>query len=171
MGDRTYVTLYVNKEHAQIVSTLVEAEVEDTVGVASGEMAYFGFDDVNYGELEELPRLQEKGIAYDSHWEAGDEYGPGVEYCRFTPEGEMIVQTVYEDGNLDGFLDDLIKYRRDPQKRDELILRVYSNRTPMSWENQVEYGQRYLANELLAPGVKPTLAATPLKYFKELDDG
>lgn len=160
MGDRTNVTLTIlasqAKEAGKIMGYLPEK--------SSGVLTEFFFDEVNYGELDELPLLQGAGIAYDSDWGSGGEYREGCQSCRFSPEGEMEITEVYageENVSIDKLM--TIIEKNDPdseeaadhsalyQELETLILDHHAKVTPRSWENQEEYGKIYRTRQLISP--------------------
>lgn len=151
MGDRTYVNLYVPAELAEQARPIIE-EIEG-LSHDEGEANYlynFGFDQVNYGELRCLKDLQKEGIAYDSDWEAGGDYSKGSQSLRFTPAGEATVLVVYEaDEGVS--LDRLLPILDDHEQLKAVILEHQAATVPLSWENQVEYGKKYRALQLINP--------------------
>lgn len=156
MGDRTYVTLTVQKEHAAAVAEIYETVVDegDYISV-DPEMWSLGFEEVNYGNLHDLEKLQELGIAFDSAWNGGHEYGSGCLTGRFTSEGEFTENQVYsnsrnpEMGNLRRILEE----NPDPlvrlEKLTEEINGHYDKITSLPWVNQGDYGKRYRARQLV----------------------
>lgn len=149
MGDRTSVTLYVLTAQKDEALELIgeESSEEGEVGIDSGQY-YFSFEQVNYGNLLCLAKLREHGIAYESAWEAGDEYGPGTEYLRFTPDGEAVEITVYDsDQNPD--LHKLLAHINNYDELREVIISHKKNITPLPWDNQVEYGKIYRMTQLV----------------------
>ena len=157
MGDRTYVTLTVLKTHAQRVAEIYDTKPSGASLCAPHHpsLAHFVFDEVNYGELHDLDELQVEGIAFDSSWERGYEYGPGVDSCRFTETGECIRKTVY-DG------DDLIAVQTLQQLLDQpdpealaavrvLVQEILDDTAILPWKNQATYGQLYRTRRLITP--------------------
>lgn len=151
MGDRTYVTLTVPKELEAEARQIIELSGEESENDDhDDEWATFGFSEVNYGELSFLKNLQAAGIAYNSHWCAGSEYTEGTEYCRFTEEGELQLHTVYED-ELGVSLHTLLPIIDDHEKLKAAIRLHERSTVPLPWENQVEYGKRFRAAQLINP--------------------
>lgn len=144
MGDRTYVTLTVLTAQADDARELFDddAEEENT----DGHITAFGFDGVNYATLGFESDLTDAGIAYDKRWNAGDEYGAGSEYVRFRPDGTVQHIEVYDEGaNPD--LGELMRRLDKPDELIQYIRNFHEQATPLPWENQIEYGNLYLAKQ------------------------
>lgn len=158
MGDRTHVTLIVPTELAEEAKAIIDAtKVDAYQDEPYGSVTHFYFDEVNYGDLPFLGVLQDAGIPYNSEWESGDEYGPGKETLRFTPQGEAEVKEVYDaDRNPD--LDELLALLRQTprpaqrQARLESYIRNHADKViSRSWDSQVVFGKMYRARQLLIP--------------------
>lgn len=147
MGDRTYVTLSVLKSQEQKASSLFTYSPDEDW--LDDQLAHFGFPEVNYGNLGFLYELRAAGIAYDSRWESGGDYGPGTESLRFTQGGEAIENTVYDSGknpDLQYLMDRIDK----PEELRSYILKHHKEVTNLPWENQEEYGKLYQAKQLIS---------------------
>lgn len=147
MEDRTSVTLYVltsQKERVKVISDSFEELEED------GDLTYFYFWDVNYGELPFLNELMDAGIAFDSCWCAGGDYGSGTKSCRFTPAGELDVREVYETQENPP-LSVLMSLIDSPNQLREYIIQHRDKVTPLSWDNQEEYGKLHRTKKLISP--------------------
>lgn len=155
MGDRTYVLLTVPMAHRDFVRSVYD-NMEDSVDkYPNDELCYFEFDEVNYGELEHLDRLLAQGVAFDSQWEAGNEYGPGTRYVRFTETGEVIGKEIYDAYGRVSLITLEQLHKNNPAPIDlqreftNLIQKRRREITIPPWDNQVEYGKRYRAQQLL----------------------
>jgi hypothetical protein len=148
MGDRTYVTLSVLKTQEREAASHFPFDPEEDW--LDDQLAHFGFPEINYGNLGFLFELRAAGIAYDSRWESGGDYGAGTESLRFTSLGEAIEKTVYDSGkNPDlGYLMDRID---KPEELRDYILEHYDEVTNLDWENQEKYGKLYQARKLIDP--------------------
>ena len=146
MSDPTTVYLIVPVEHAATVEEMYSYFDESTSYSPGYHM--FRFLEINYGNLEHLDKLQALGIAYESSWESGDEYAPGTEYCRFTPEGECVISTVYNEDVNPGLLT-LMDLLDKPEELIQYIKDHHARVTPIPRENQVEYGKIYAALQLI----------------------
>lgn len=147
MGDRTYVTLSVLSAHKEQVTALSEDTYNSDWEQPTKH--YFVFGEVNYGELDFLDKLQDAGIAYDSEWEAGSEYGSGGEHCRFTAEGEIVLKEIY-DSEINPNLTQLISLIDQPEALRNFILHHKEQITTLPWDNQEEYGKLYRTKQLIA---------------------
>lgn len=148
MGDRTYVCLTVLSHfHDQVLHVFKDNLNESNITYGK-EFSHFDFYDVNYGELPHLDELQDLGIAFDSEWEAGSEYGPGITFCRFTPEGDIQLHSM-ENEAKNPSMEALIARIDDPEDLRQYILEHKKLVTPLSWNKQVEYGQLYRAKQLI----------------------
>ena len=159
MGDRTYVCLYVPAElfeQAKEIAIKHDGEPieEDTL---NDEVHYMGFEEVNYGELGCIKELQSAGIPYDMYWDKGSEYGEGVEYCRFTENGDLTLKDIYENDSYihPSVLEKVIKEHNSLDAVKDFLKRHTEAVNPPSWDNQVEYGKMYRAKQLISPNQLP----------------
>lgn len=145
MGDRTYVILTVPAVHAGEVAGIyneVSIIPHGTAMVSEQglDLVFFEFEDVNYGELDDLDKLEKLGIAFDSDWSQGDEYDEGCTYMRFDSEGNPVRKEIYQG-------DDAISMNRllplfdDHHKLRELIKSVNDSLHVIPWDDQVENGK------------------------------
>jgi hypothetical protein len=147
MGDRTSVTLYFPRELAKEAAAIADhpdAPEED------GDTACIQFSEVNYGNLDFLHKLRDAGIAYESQWSKGFEYGAGSTYGWFTPEGEFLSKDVYE-ADLNPPMNTLLIFIGTPVKLREYILEYKEKVAAPPWVNQVEYGKIYRTRKLIDP--------------------
>ena len=146
MGDRTEVYLSIPHE--------LRGQAEIIIGDATdeywqeGTLAVLGYMQVDYGELPNLEYLKEAGIPYDSCWQAGGNFGAGKEACRFTPEGECIMRTIY-DADLNPNISHLNTLLNTPDILINYLKKFIENTTILPWDNQVEYGKRYKMRQLI----------------------
>ena len=152
MGDRVDVDLTVLKCHAPAVAELAHAVgYQGYKPHLSNGTALFEFNEVNYGDLKFLKDLQTKGIAYESCWGAGYKFTAGKEFCEFDAEGLRRVRTIYDD-RRNPELAALLEQINDPHALHNYILAFAQTVKAISWEHQEEYGKRFLARQLIAPG-------------------
>lgn len=167
MGDRTHVTLTLEREAYERIKKAPwfddNAEVEELGSPLPGHAGNGSrsistteafvtcmYEEVNYGELDFLGELVSRGIAFTSYWEAGGNYGPGTETCRFNADGE--VQTlVVSEGEENPPIEQLLKLIDDTQALVNYIRRYHQDTTPWPFKNQGEYGRIYLTKQLLQP--------------------
>lgn len=149
MGDRTTVTLTILKSQSKEAEKLF---LFNQLGsdFANEQFMEYVFHDVNYGNLSELPSLQNMGIAYTSRWEAGAEYGPGEETCRFTPEGELLIQTI-GDEYKNPCLKSLMEVIDNHEMLKQRIMKHYEEVISLPWDNQEEYGKLFRTKRLINP--------------------
>ena len=148
MGDRTSVCLTVLNEQAEEAQKWFGDYEHDHMS-SDNVFTHFSFYEVNYGDLLCLDDLQKAGIAFDSSWDAGSEYGPGTDYCRFLPDGSVWRRQIGDDYRnpsleecmrLIDCLDDLKAY----------IVNHHDTVTPPGWEFQNVYGKLYKTINLIS---------------------
>lgn len=150
MGDRTWVRLTVLTSQVEKVLEIADDPEEDFEEDFEDGTSTCQYNEVNYGNLAFLEELQKAGIPYDSNWGAGHEYTEGVEHCRYTPEGGIQTKDVY-DNELNPDIHKLLEILDDHEKLKGYIVKHHEETTPLPWDNQEEYGKRYLAAKLIAP--------------------
>ena len=158
MGDRTYVELTIQKENEEETLAIAESDGWNTKYLdkkPTKNLIRIGFDEVNYGELNFLSKLENAGIAYTSSWGDGDEYVSGEQHGRYNKNGELKKLEVYNDD-----------YKICPVKLNEIIckrcsdgLKVYlikdllkqhKNETiPLPWDDQLQYAKIFKTKQLL----------------------
>lgn len=148
MGDRVSVTLSVLTSQAQAAKAIIDDSYQDEGMWLDYKLTYFVYEEVNYGNLPELKVLLEHGIAYESEWEAGGDFGKGAEQLRFTSEGEAVVMSVYES-EQNPPMNELLAIIDKPEELRNYILKYKEVHTPLPWDNQEEYGKLYRAKKLL----------------------
>lgn len=148
MGDRTTVTLTVLASQKEAAKELFDTAAVEDWGYR--ELHEYLFYEVNYGELEFLDKLQAAGIAYASRWDAGDGYGAGTKFCRFTSDGDSEIKEVYDTG-VNPELTPLLACIDDHAALKKFILAHRESITPLPWDNQEEYGKRHRAKQLITP--------------------
>ena len=148
MGDRTTVTLSVLESQKNEAQEYFE--FEDNCHWFDEPLAYYQFEEVNYGTLDFLDKLKAAGIAYESQWDRGSEYGAGVKSVRFTADGEVIQKEIYDSeiGINPALLMEVID---EPEKLRQLIISHHEEVSTLSWENQEQYGKIYRAKQLITP--------------------
>lgn len=147
MGDRTYVELFVLKEHAEEVKHYFGGFHYCNLDTR-GECAVFGFEEVNYGKLGFLDKLENAGIAYDSNWSNGDEYGSGSRQCRFLPKGRMKTREVYDD-DINPPIRELLNRIDDHAQLRRYILEHHERYQDWPWVDQIALGKLYKAYRLI----------------------
>lgn len=152
MGDRCCVTLTVLSEHAQRTAEIFGNDASETS--VGDQLTIYTFEEVNYGNLEFLDRLTAAGIAWNSYWCGGDEYGPGTKYLRFTEHGEAVeLETYYEAlGHIEALtLSDILDRATSVDQVRLAVAEYFAKQNPLPWTDQLEFGKRYLASQLITP--------------------
>lgn len=161
MGDRVYVTLNVLAAHLEQARTILTkyngnpSEEYRSPTPSEPYLSWLGYEEVNFGELNGLPDLVAIGIAYDSRWEQGFDFGRGIESVRFTAEGEAIKKVLYahdEGIKLDEFRTAMALAK--PEERLIALEAVISKHEARLFvlpldEKQIEYGKLYRTKRLL----------------------
>ena len=147
MGDRTWVEITVLKESLDQIKEIF-SDFYDIEIVEGDYLASLHFDEVNNGCVEEQDDLTEKGIPYNYEWGTGDNYNPGSKYIRFTPEGDLQHIEYYEN-ELNPPLEKLLELVDQPEKMAQYVRQYSAEKTPLPWDNQVEYGKIYRARQLI----------------------
>lgn len=155
MSDRTDVYLTILTIHkSQVIEIANDAgyypDWEDLSG-SSIPMSSGEFTEVRYGELLFLPKLVEHGIPYIADKDPFDEYEGSSEYCRYTKDGELDFRNIVDSewdtislSNVENLLNDPIALKRYVEQRRKDL-------TILPWENQEEYGLKYVALQLIRP--------------------
>jgi len=149
MSDRSYVTLFVLASQAEQARAVMDTVPNNESNITDALCTYFGFEEVDDGDLPFLGDLQAAGITYLSEWEEGNEYGPGCASCRFTPEGEAVIKT-FADSEINPPLYELLELIDQPNELRAYILAHKELRTIMPWDNQEEYGKIYRTSRLIS---------------------
>ena len=145
MGDRTWVEIVVLNETLPLVEEILPDDAEINTSL---EFSSFYFDEVNNGCIEEQDQLTDLGIPYNYEWGMGDNDDPGSKYIRFTPEGEL-QHIEYYDDELNLPLEKLLELAPTPKELAEYVQQHSDDKTPLPWDNQVEYGKIYRARQLI----------------------
>lgn len=157
-------------DYAHVILTVLPVHEEQVLGIAgideytpyysnkdNGELVDLYFEEVNYGELPFLYALMEQGIPYTSSWSSGDEFGEGEQTLRFTPEGVAIVKNLYKTDKYThiNYLEKLCKEYSDNSELGVALRKYVAGQRDtleiLPWKNQVEYGKRYRALQLINP--------------------
>lgn len=152
MGDRCYVELTVLNAHVKEVKFILGADGCDDEEEGD-QCTVFGFEEVNYGTLTFLDWLTDLGIAWDSHWHGGDEYGPGTKHLRFAGDGTVQI-TEYDAAEVGKIeTSKLLEVIDLPGSTvstiKTFILDDIASFTPLPWEGQEENGKRHRALKLI----------------------
>jgi hypothetical protein len=153
MGDRCYVELTVLNEHAEQTRLIIG---DDSASDESEDeqCTVFGFEEVNYGNLEFLDKLTAAGIAWDSRWHGGDEYGPGTKHLRFTAEGASQEITVHDSEQGVIAVKELQEFLSQSgtvwsSQVTTFVDQHVAAMQPLPWEGQADNGKRHRALKLI----------------------
>lgn len=131
---------------------LIQANVDGWSGkedlIKDSVKATAVFYNCNYGNLDFEKDLVKLGVAYTKSWEAGSDWGSGSDHIRFTEHGEVINRTIY-DADIGIRVDLLMPHIEDHEKLKKLIQKKAEYLYVLPWDNQVEYGKRYQARQLI----------------------
>jgi hypothetical protein len=135
MGDRTNVELSIIAVHHEQAKAIWETyDTCAEVTTQDEEISIILFEEVNYGELPFLNKLEEAGIPYDSDWGSGCEYSAGCRSFRIDENGEHDItevgnndtincigtetlRKIYSDGELSA-MDKLVKIQDLVEERE-----------------------------------------------------
>ena len=149
MGDRTSVHLTVLNAHAKEAERLFGEGEHDHMST-DNVFTHFSFYEINYGDLPCLDALQKAGIAFDSSWDHGSDYGPGTESCRFLADSTVWRES-FSDDYINPDLKKCMELIGNPEELKAFIVNHYNKVTPPSWEYQNEYGKLYKTKQLIDP--------------------
>ena len=165
MGDRSYVSLILLKDDLPRVQAILKAGGEwESNGEWDTKIGFveLSWDEVRGGDLPFLDELALQGIPFDSNWDAGHDYGPGTDSCRYTPEGEIERKAIYDSQinpelrdllrllNADG--DALTRYR----ELRKYLLDHDAAVTTLPWDNQAQYAKLQRAKVLIGADIPLT---------------
>lgn len=146
MGDRTWVGIDVLTESLPQVKEFLGEEAQISEGP---ELASFYFDEVNNGCVGAQDELTEAGIPYNYQWGMGDCFEGGMKYIRFTSEG-VLVCIEYSDSESNPPIEKLLELVDTPLELANYVHQFNAVKTPLPWDNQVEYGKRFRTLQLLS---------------------
>lgn len=158
MGDRTAVTLDIRRTDFERIKDepwFGHGEEDCDYAIEGVEMVSIIHYEVNYGELDFLHHLLERGIPYDVRWEAGGNYTAGYGFLRFTPEGKAKL-IEYHDEDENPPLQKLLSLSHDLPDTHPLrqyLLQWQEDHVPLGWQDQDTFGELYRALQLLDPAL------------------
>ena len=89
-----------------------------------------------------------EGVAFDSYWEAGDEFESGAKHCRFTPEGKVIIKDILESQHSLP-VHELKRLMQNHTDIMDYIKARLAFLAVLPWDNQVDYGKRHVICRLI----------------------
>ena len=146
------------KQLEQIVSKKYDY-ASDNAYLVNTEPRIFGyiFDEVKWRELDFLDDLHELGIPFNFSNDDNDPYLKRIIKCRFTPDGERILQDyLHSEAKIDAecFIASIDECKTPEEKLNYINQQYmhFSNLlTSLPWDNQVEYGKLYRTRKLIEP--------------------
>ena len=117
----------------------------------------YTFVEVKRGELDFLDDLHEQGIPFNFHNDNSDPDDRRFVRCRFTSDGEMILQDYFESEtkiSAEAFLYEIDKCTSPDEKLvyiNKQYIRFSNLLISLPWNNQVEYGKIYRMRRLVEP--------------------
>lgn len=153
MGDRTTVYLTVLDDHVPVVEQIYDGDWQEMDGDAAPGHTTFTFEEVNYGRIDHLDSLRDRGVAYDVSWCEGSSYGAGTCYLRFTAEGTTLSKTVYDVDEDRVCLSEILRLVQQQGQSlagvETVLLEHVEAQAALPWTDQLEFGKRYLARQLI----------------------
>lgn len=153
------ITIWVQMEHKDAVTQILYRN-EDAIDDQREKngLYYFRFYDckVSYLDLDDACNdLLEAGIAYDINIGREHENDSHMtDTYRFTENGTLS-HLHWEEEDEAMRLTDLMSVVDNYQELRDLIIQAKREITPLPWDNQIEYGKRYMARQLIAPPEPP----------------
>lgn len=150
----TSVTLTVLNEHVdEALRLLAQAderpEYEGPHTPEPGSIyTHISFAYIREGRLEGLQFLTDHGIAFDAQWDREDQIEQGTTFCRFTEDGQVVIKEVW-DSEYHIAIADLLLCIDDVPALLQFIRRRDEATHVLPWDNQAEYGKRYLVMQML----------------------
>jgi hypothetical protein len=151
MGDRVGVTLTVPTalvKEARCIIEQCDGGFDDTM--ECGEFTDLVFVAVNYANLACEQYLTAAGIAWMISWNAGGSFPAGTAWCMFNEDGSPHA-TEYSDECPEQTLSPFFHLIDKPKELLTALQAKKAEMTSPSWGNQVEYGKRYRAIQLISP--------------------
>jgi len=159
MGDRCIADLVILEPHKKKVIEIINKYADFSLDrrpitekMSSREdgisLICFYFDDVNYGHLDFLQDLPNKGIPYDYSWGQGDEYDPGNGYCRYLEDGTLFERVISSE-DVNPPMSSLIELIDKPFALAEYVKNHANWMKIPSWKNQDTYADKFRTLQLI----------------------
>lgn len=147
MDDRVTVELTLLKtQESEAVRLLDEGEPNEFY--EEGDLITLVYHEVLRGALQNLSKLTDAGIAYDSCWDAGSNVWQGGDYARFLEDGSLSVKRIFDE-EKDIQVNDLLKVIDDHEALKALILKRQEETTILSFKDQEARGKLYRTRKLI----------------------
>ena len=109
------------------------------------------FPEISYATLPFLPELKEGGIPFNTEWGSYGDMGGGSQFCRYTADGELDFKEIADDEWDSVSLSSVEYYLADPLALHKYVKEQRKRLTVLPWDNQEEYGLKYVALQLIRP--------------------
>lgn len=147
MSDWVTVALTVLKTQESDAVRLLE-EGEPNEFYEEGDLIALIYHEVPNGDLPNLGKLTDAGIAYDSCWDAGSSTWQGGDYARFLEDGSLSVKRIF-DREKDIQVNDLLKVIDDHEALKALILKRQEKTAILPFKDQEARGKLYRTRKLI----------------------
>ena len=147
MSERVSVTLKILAVHKEASEKIID-QTADEGPIYLDEFVSYVFYEVNYGNLDFLHLLEKEGIAYDSTYDAGNDWPESTESLRFDEFGYANIKLITEYA-INPPIGKLIEFLDDHAKLKEFILTHQQEYTPIPWNNQEAWGKLRLLREVI----------------------
>jgi len=147
MSSRVTVELTILKtQESEAVRLLDEGEPNGFY--EEGDLITLVYHEVHNGDLPNLGKLTDAGIAYDSCWDAGSDVWQGGDYARFLEDGSLSVKRIFnEEKGIQ--VNDLLKVINDHEALKALILKKQKATTILPFKGQEARGKLYRMRKLI----------------------
>lgn len=147
MSYRVTVALTILKtQESEAVRLLDEGEPNEFY--EEGDLITLVYHEVRNGDLPNLGKLTDAGIAYDSCWDAGSSTWQGGDYARFLEDGSLSVKRIF-DREKDIQVNALLKVIDDHEALKALILKKQNDITILPFKDQEARGKLHQTLKLI----------------------
>lgn len=147
MSSRVTVELTILKTQKSEAVRLLD-EGEPNGFYEEGDLITLVYHEVHNGDLPNLGKLTDAGIAYDCCWDAGCDVWQGGVYARFLEDGSLSVKRIFnEEKGIQ--VNDLLKVINDHEALKALILKKQEVTTILPFKGQEARGKLYRMRKLI----------------------
>lgn len=94
--------------------------VIDALENTGEEITVLVFHDIRWGTLPICRDMEKAGIPYDSKYASGTVFSAGIDYCRYSANGDLIVRVI-EDSAVNPPIQELMRLLEEPEKLRKYI--------------------------------------------------
>lgn len=154
MSDRTSVYLTIPAALKEITENVIKKTADLDFDYVVNDATPEGnidlyFDEVIDGQLEFLDNLVKAGVPFDSAWSADYCISAGKDSARFDSYGVLDRRVIYEYEENPN-INRIKQLLGHPVELKAFLVQHIEGITLLPWDNQVEYGKRFLARNLIA---------------------